>query len=294
MNINFFKPFKFFSILSIAFMVLSLFLIFFKGFNYGTDFTGGIEFTIDFKANQSVDNLQKLFKENSSLSVDIEETNSGFFIIRSKLLNSNIKETENILRKNLNSIFGKNNFTITQSSAVGGVLSKENKSNSILISLIVIVLIIAYLSMRFKVYYGIAAIIAVIHDLLLMLGIILILNIEVNVLTIIAVLTIFGYSVNDTIILFDRIRERQENFKSNSYLLLLNQSINSIFSRTIITSLTTLIVVLSLYLNTSGNYQDFAFNLIIGLLSGTYSSIYIACGVMLVWNNKKPQLINNY
>ena len=146
---------------------------------------------------------------------------------------------------------------------------------------------ILYLTIRFKFCYAIAAIIALVHDVLIMLGAISLFSIEFDVLTISAILTILGYSVNDTIILFDRVRENIKAKIASDLKSVFNISINQIIGRTLITSLTTFIVVLSLNLFSTGSLKNFSFALMIGIISGTYSSIYIAASSVLLWNKFK-------
>ncbi len=292
---DFFKYAKIFYLFSFLAVILSLYTIFFgKQFKYGTDFTGGVEVTAQFSKQTTTQDLFVFFK-TQKLQVDIESilTKKNRFIFRIPISNQKTGlEIEALLKENLQN-FSKNgnSFSFERSRVVGGVISRENRDNAIKIIVFAIIAIVFYITFRFKWQYSLAAIIAVFHDVFIMLGVISFSQFEVNVLTITSILTIFGYSVNDTIVLFDRVREKIRQKEAVNYKEVVNQSVNSIFIRTLITSLTTLVVVFTMYLFTQGSLKNFAFSLIIGLIIGTYSSIYVACGFMLFYHSKiKSQL----
>ena len=174
-------------------------------------------------------------------------------------------------------------------SEVGPSVGKDltwAASWSILVSILIL---LAYISFRFQFQFGVGAIVALIHDVLITLGIFSMLSIEINLPTVAAFLTIIGYSLNDTIVVFDRIRENQDAMKGGTdYLHILNKSINQSLSRTIITSLTTLSVVLVIYFYSAAGEEinTFALALIIGVLVGTYSSIFVASPIVHIWRQK--------
>ena len=184
------------------------------------------------------------------------------------------------------------NYKVLTSRSVGSVLSSEYKSSAVWSSIFIILLIVGYVAFRFNLGFGVATIIAVVHDILIMVGIISFFSIETNILTIFAVLTILGYSVNDTIVFFDRVRENIFSGQFDDFKALLNQSINNVISRSLITSLTTSFVIGTLYYYTEGTYKNFALIVAVGIFSGTYSSLYIATWVARIWNTRKPFLKN--
>ena len=304
LNINFTRYTIFFTFVSLTLVILSIYSIFFgQGFRYGTDFRGGLEMTITLSEEKSSVELQAIFLENG-ISVDIQPVVSEYprYFIRSsleqlkelglgKISNENEVVIRNYAEKLLRDIIAKNlsdKAVIDQVQSIGGAISEENKKNARAIVFWVLISIIIYISIRFKYQYGIAAVLAVAHDVVIMLGVLSFFNREINTYTITAVMTIFGYSVNDTIILFDRIRE---NIKENKHLpfeRLINMSINSVFVRSLITSLTTLTVITALFIFSQGAIHDFSLALIVGLISGTYSSIYVASAFILFWNKIKP------
>ncbi len=202
------------------------------------------------------------------------------------------QELENKIVKLLESSFGPNVVVVKQSDYVGPKFSSTLAQASISLTITALVLVLIYLWFRFKLAYGVSAITALFHDVLIMLGVIGTLQLEVNTTTIAAVLTIIGYSLNDTIVVFDRIRENTGLLRGEKFSRVVDISITQSLSRTIITSLTTLIAVLALYFFGTGPIKDFAFNLIIGIVAGTYSSIFIASPILLAWTNasKKREL----
>jgi len=194
-------------------------------------------------------------------------------------------ELEVSIVKNLENVFGNNTVVVLQSDYVGPRFSSSLASQSISLTLTALVLILIYIWFRFKLGFAVSAITALFHDVLIMLGFIGTFRMEVSTTTIAAVLTIIGYSLNDTIVVFDRIRENQVLLKGDRSDNIINISITQSLSRTIITSLTTLLAVLALYFFGSGSIKDFALNLIVGIVVGTYSSIFIASPVLLGWSN---------
>lgn len=185
----------------------------------------------------------------------------------------------------LEKTFGPNVVVIKQSDYVGPKFSSTLAQESISLTITALVLVLVYLWFRFKLAYGVSAISALFHDVLIMLGFIGTFRLEVNTTTIAAVLTIIGYSLNDTIVVFDRIRENTGLLRGEKFSQVVDISITQSLSRTIITSLTTLLAVLALYFFGTGPIKDFSFNLIIGIIAGTYSSIFIASPILLGWTN---------
>ncbi|HMB00094.1 MAG TPA: protein translocase subunit SecF, partial [Spirochaetota bacterium] len=292
-----FSPF--FALCSVILVCISLYLVtIHSGFDYGTDFTGGVELIVNFNKDPGKDALVSFYNDAGyDTAVQGMDSDQGYrYIIRVPMPEDEAKaeRVENNVKQVLHAAAdaGKISaaFTIVQSTTIGSVISDEYIQSAFMIIIAAMIAIILYITLRFQYKYSIAAILAVLHDVLIMLGFISLLKIQFNRMSIIAILTIFGYSVNDTIVLFDRIRELIKENIIADYKATVNRAINNVLVRTLITSLTTLLVVGALYYNTTGVTKDFAFVLMIGLLSGTYSSIYIASGFMLFLNylkNKK-------
>ena len=179
--------------------------------------------------------------------------------------------------------YGENSVIVKQSDYVGPRFSQSIGYQSVSLTAFALALILIYIWLRFKLAYAVSAITALVHDVLVMIGIIGTFKIEVNTATIAALLTIIGYSLNDTIVIFDRIRENNDLLKEKDFFKVVNISITQSLSRTIITSLTTLLAVIAIFLFGTGVIRVFALNLMIGVIVGTYSSIFIASPILLAW-----------
>jgi len=186
--------------------------------------------------------------------------------------------------------FGRDTIIIEKADIVGPRISKYLLRSSYIIGIVALVLILLYTTFRFKFRFGVAAIIALIHDVLVVLSFISFFGKEMDTFILAAVLTIIGYSLNDTIVVFDRARENLKSSKAyEDYTSTVNRSINQSLSRTVITSVTTLLTVLSLFIFGGNTMKDFAFALIVGIIAGTYSSMFIASAFVVDWHRWRPE-----
>ncbi|MCF7934151.1 MAG: protein translocase subunit SecF [Spirochaetia bacterium] len=188
---------------------------------------------------------------------------------------------ESTISQLLRDTFGSHSVVVKGSDYVGPKFSAALSTSAFLVVVVALLLILAYIWFRFKLAYALSALSALVHDVLIMLGFIAIFRLEVSTTTIAAVLTIIGYSLNDTIVVFDRIRENMVSIKGKTFEHVINKSITQSLSRTLITSLTTLLAVIPLYIFATGAIKLFALNLIFGIVVGTYSSIFIASPVLM-------------
>ncbi|MDR2659780.1 MAG: protein translocase subunit SecF [Spirochaetaceae bacterium] len=179
--------------------------------------------------------------------------------------------------------FGQGMIVVNRSDFVGSRFSKQLAEQAGILMLLTLLLILIYASIRFRPQFAVGAVIAIIHDALIMVAFITWTRMEFNTTTIAAILTILGYSINDTIVVFDRIRESRRLYPEDSFNKTLDRSITETLGRTIITTFTTMLAVLSLYIFTSGSMKDFALALLVGMISGVYSTIFIACGFAAFW-----------
>ena len=179
--------------------------------------------------------------------------------------------------------FGAGEVVVTRSDFVGSRFSKQLADQAGILMFLTLLLILVYASVRFKPQFAIGAVLAIAHDALIMVAFITWSRMEFNTTTIAAILTILGYSINDTIVVFDRIREVRRLYPDDGFTALLDRAITETFGRTVITTLTTMLAVLSLYVFTSGSMKDFALALLVGMVSGVYSTIFIACGFTSFW-----------
>jgi len=212
------------------------------------------------------------------------------FLVRTEDTEGGQKESlEAEVQSRLESAFGDQHVLVKRSDYVGPQFSADLARQSVVLVIVALVLILAYVWFRFRLGFAVSSITALAHDILIMIGFIAAARIEVNTATIAAVLTIIGYSLNDTIVVFDRIRENTDLMVDRPFETVVNASITQSLSRTLITSLTTMLAVLALYIFGTGAIKDFALNLIVGIIVGTYSSIFIASPVLLGWTNKARQ-----
>ncbi len=278
------KPAFTFSMILIAISVVSL--VIHGGPKLGIDFTGGSVLQVKVDPAPEVGVLRAALEAKGYEGVQVTEFGSADeFLITFPGVSSidDKQDASHVLLTDLRSSLGDRQVELRREESVGPKIGGELRTaaiNSIVASLALIVL---YLTVRFVFRYGIAAIIALIHDITLTLGAFSLLGMEVNLQTIAAFLTIIGYSLNDTIVIFDRIRENMKLRRKEGYREVINRSINECLSRTILTSVTTLFVALMLFLFGGPVIHDFAFALVFGVVVGTYSSMFIASPVLVWW-----------
>lgn len=284
MKIKIMENSKKFLSFSLILVLISLGIIFTKGLNYGIDFSGGNLIQIKYEKpvtlasiNDELDELEKNIPELSSNSRKVQVSEGTTVIIRTQELNE--KEKDEVLTQ-LNKL-GK--YEINKVEKVGASIGKDLKNSAIYSLLIGAVLIIVYITIRFEFVFSIGAIVALIHDLIIAIGVISLLGYEIDTPFIAAILTILGYSINDTIVVFDRIREnirRQQKNKSVNIVECLNNSINQVMIRSINTSVTTLFAILAILIFGGDSLRTFIVTLLVGMIAGTYSSIFIATPIV--------------
>jgi preprotein translocase SecF subunit len=270
-----------------------------KGPAYSIDFTGGVSLELDLSPLQeggkevSVQEIRDVLKAEGVEGAEIQEISSGdrkLVLIKSKMSNESGEKAGDVIINIITQKFPNNvdplNLIRLQEE-VGPRIGGELKEKAILSIFWALLGIIIYIWWRFEFTFGLAAVAALFHDVLITVGIFSIFGKEISLSIVAALLTIVGYSLNDTIVVFDRIREDLRIYRRESYLSVINHSINETLSRTIITSLTTFIVVLSLYLFGGSVIHDFAFALLVGVVVGTYSSIFVASPLMAEHFNRK-------
>ena len=284
-KISFLSYYKYAFGLSVVFIVSGIISIFVKGLETSIDFTGGT--IVNVETNQENIDLSQLRIDaenifNKTVNIVLSESNGS---AKNLIFTMDFLEDEKILDTYLQNSF-KENYQIVQVESIGPKLGDElkvNARNAILASLLLIGL---YITIRFDRFYALGSLAALLHDVLIILSIFSIFNLEVSVAIIAAFLTIVGYSLNDTIVIYDRIRENMFKFSERKKDAVINLSLNETLSRTIITSVTTLLVVVSLYLFGGEILQPFALALIIGVIIGSYSSIFIASPIMFIFEEK--------
>ena len=281
--IAFNKYYNKFNILSIALVVISLLFLVFKGLNFGIDFKGGT--LIELRSSESKINISSLRDNLNQMDLgDISVKNFGNdtdFLI--KFENSNNKNIIEEIKKKLEDSFG-NNFNFRRVENVGPKVSAELLRSGIIAISVALALMLIYIWIRFEWQFSLGAILALFHDVIVTLGLFSLLGLEINLSIIAAVLTIVGYSMNDTVVIFDRVRENLRKYSDIKIYELTNISINETLSRTLITSITTLLALLSIFFFGGEILKGFSLAMIFGVVFGTYSSIYIANTVLVRLN----------
>lgn len=275
-TIDFMRGRKLGYVLSVLMVVLSCACIAVKGFNYGIDFSGGI--LMEIKANQKID-VEAMRKTLSH--VDLDEINlqtigenGDEVMIRAQAKDMNEKEqmaAVNSIKSTLGS-----SYEYRRVELVGPQVGDELKVDGIVASVIAVLAISLYIWFRFEWQFALGAMIGLIHDLITIVGLLSFFDLDFSLTTVAAILTLAGYSVNDTVVTYDRIRENLRKFKKMNQYDLLNKSINDIFSRTILTGLTTLLAALALFIFGGDTLRSFSFVIVWGVIVGTYSSIYVS------------------
>ncbi len=284
-NIQFIKFSKTAIILSSVFLLISLVSIFLiRGFNLGIDFTGGTLVQVQFEKETTTGEIRNaLASVNLQNSVIQKSTGTNEYMIRVAQMNDE-NDVPTLVTQGLKKI-NDSGFEIRKTEKVGPKIGQELRRNTIYAIVFAILVIGVYISIRFQFRFAIGAVVALIHDVLFTLGIFSLAHLEISLSTIAAFLTIVGYSLNDTIVLYDRVREDMKIMRFDPIEAIINKSINQTLSRTIITSLTTFFVVFVLIF-ASGEVRVFAIAMMIGVVVGTYSSIYVAGPVVIAWQNK--------
>ncbi len=288
-NINFMGARKFTYLISGLSIVLAIVCIAVKSFNYGIDFSGGI--LMEIKDEQVID-LDKLRSELAHLDIGeiniqtIGETGQEV-MIRAQAQMLDEKEQMKAVNE-IKKILG-NDVEIRKVELVGPQVGDELKRDGVLASLIAIVGISLYIWFRFEWQFAIGAMIGLVHDILVTVGLLSLFQIDFSLTTVAAILTLAGYSVNDTVVTYDRIRENLRKYKTMSQVDLLNKSINDIFSRTLLTGLTTLLASIALLIWGGDALRSFSFTLVWGILIGTYSSIYVSTVILDWFDLRKTQ-----
>ncbi len=275
--ISFNRYYKSFSILSIILIILSICLLIFKGLNFGVDFKGGtlIELRTS-KNNSNIKLIRDAFNQMNLGNVNVKQFgNETDFIVKFDKKNSNDSNFIKNIKNKLSSSIG-NDFNFRRVENVGPKVSSELLKSGIIAIALSLAAMLFYIWVRFEWQFSIGAILALFHDVIITLGLFSLFNLEINLSIVAAVLTIVGYSMNDTVVIYDRVRENLKKHANIKIFDLTNISINETLSRTVITSATTLLALISIYVFGGEILKGFSFAMILGVIFGTYSSIYIA------------------
>ena len=291
-NIPFNKFYKRFNILSLSLILFSLLLLIFKGLNYGVDFKGGTLIELrSLDKTLSITDLRKSFTKLNLGDVTVKEFGKDNDYVIKFEKKQTIEENfiENIKIELANDIG--NIFEFRRVESVGPKVSSELLKSGIIAIALSLGAMLIYIWIRFEWQFSLGAISAVFHDVIITLGFFSLLNFEINLSIVAAVLTIVGYSMNDTVVIFDRVRENLKKYSDIKIFEITNISINETLSRTIITSVTTLLALLSIFIFGGAILKGFSFAMILGVIIGTYSSIYIANPILVNLNISQKTIL---
>ena len=296
-EIEFFSFSNLLSYISLGAILVSIILFSILGLNYGIDFRGGTMFMVSSSEKIKVSDVRNTLSGSNFGDVSISQATNPLETLSAGTLTS----TDNIFIIKVEKTEGQNiepkvkalllnkvpDIKFLQIESVGSKVSSELIRNGMLAVLFAVISVLVYIWLRFEWQYALGAVFALIHDVILTVGVFSILRYEFNLSIIAALLTIIGYSLNDTVVVFDRVRENLRNFKSLPLLKVLNMSINNTLSRTIMTSVTTLLALFALYFLGGDVIRGFTFAMIWGVLVGTYSSIFVAAKILLILDVKR-------
>ena len=296
-EIQFFSFSNLLSYISLGAILVSIILFSILGLNYGIDFRGGTMFMVSSSEKIKVSDVRNTLSGSTLGDVSISQATNPLETLSAGTLTS----TDNIFIIKVEKTEGQNietkvkalllnkvpDIKFLQIESVGSKVSSELVRNGMLAVLFAVISVLVYIWLRFEWQFALGAVFALIHDVILTIGVFSILRYEFNLSIIAALLTIIGYSLNDTVVVFDRVRENLRNFKSLPLLKVLNMSINNTLSRTIMTSVTTLLALFALYFLGGDVIRGFTFAMIWGVLVGTYSSIFVAAKILLILDVKR-------
>ncbi len=272
---------KRFGFLSIAVLIISLGLIFTKGFNYGIDFAGGTLVQVKYEGKAPIDKVRDAISKDKNY----ESASVTYFgsddevVIRTKMSSKSLGEDIGDKMRTLLKDTG--TFKVRRVDMVGAKVGSELREKGLMSMFLAILGILIYVSFRFEWRFAVASVMALVHDVTIAMGAVVLFGIEVNLDTLAALLTILGYSLNDTIIVFDRIREGIRTIKDPDLGAIIDESVTQTLSRTTLTSLTTFFVVLTLFVFGGEIIRGFSFTLLVGVVVGTYSSIFVASPILM-------------
>ncbi|WP_051904459.1 protein translocase subunit SecF [Hippea jasoniae] len=287
--IDFVSKFKVAAALSLLLIIIGIGNLVIKGPKFGIEFKGGTSIQLAFDKPIQITKLRDAIKDSKifkdSKIQNIGSSNKRFIIYTKVSTSSTTSSIEAVLKKLLDPVFG-SHYKILEVDMVGPKIGKEFRDKGIIAIVLSLLAILIYITIRFQYRFAVGAIVALIHDVLITVGFLSLFGYEFTLDVVAAILTIVGYSVNDTIVIFDRIREKVRQNRNLSNEEAINRGISETLSRTVLTAGTTLFVVISLFLFGGHALKGMSFALLVGIISGTYSSIFIASPILLLFKGK--------
>lgn len=260
--------------------------------NLGIDFAGGTAVQLKFDQPIRIDEARRLLEGKGFVDAELQEfTRDNKLLIRVKKLTTIQERVSERIVEAFQEGFAGNRFVIDSSTEIGPTIGEKLQKDAFVAIIVSFIGILIYIALRFEFRFGIAATIATFHDVLAVLGIFFVLNKEINLLLVTALLTLAGYSLTDTVVVFDRIRENLRQRRRDSLEQVINNGINQVLSRTIVVSLTVLLSVIALFFFGGEVIHDFSLALLLGVLVGTYSSIFVASPILIFWKGHPGKLL---
>ena len=260
--------------------------------NLGIDFAGGTAVQLKFEQPIRIDEVRAALARNDFPEAELQEfTQDNKLLIRVEEKTTIEEKVAERIVKIFRTEFSENRFVVDSSTEIGPTIGKKLQKDAVVAVALAMIGIVLYIAVRFELLFGIAAAIATFHDILVVLGILYLLDLEITLLIITALLTLAGYSLTDTVVVFDRIRENLRRRKKESLEDIINSGINQVLSRTLVTSLTTLLGIGTLFILGGEVIHDFSLALMLGVVVGTYSSIFVASPLLLVWKKGYGRLL---
>lgn len=289
-NFDFLGKRKEATIFSIGFILIGVVAVFAVALgkaNMGNDFTGGVAVQFRFEKPFEIDKVRDIITGGGFESADLQEITTGNkLLVKVKSFDGEMGEVAEKLKSVVTKGLNDNPYVIDMINEVGPTVGDKLKKDALKAIAMALFCILLYVGLRFEFRFGIAAVGATFHDVLVVLGLVFLLGVEIDLLVVTALLTLSGYSLNDTVVVFDRIRENINRYGADDSVYLLNKSINEVLRRTVVTSGTTLIVLISLIFFGGEVIFNFAITLALGVIVGTYSSIFVASPILLLWKRK--------
>jgi preprotein translocase subunit SecF len=278
--------------ISIAAMVISIAsVIWHGGLNYGIDFAGGTLVQLKFQKATSTEQIRSAFKPIGLQNVVIQPYGENEVVVRIGEVAAGGKELSAMIDESLKAALGQGTFEVRRVEVVGPKVGKDLTRKAIMAIFFSWIGMLVYIAWRFEFRYAVGGILALVHDTVITIGAMSLLNKEFDLTIVAALLTIIGYSINDTIVVFDRIRETSRKNIKQPLAQVINDSINQTLSRTILMSFTVFLVLLALFFLGGAVIHDFSFALLVGVVVGTYSSIFVASAIVLAWEQLRPSRI---
>lgn len=288
--VDFMKYRRHFLVFSTVLLIISALTIGFKGMNFGIDFAGGALIQVKFDRNIKTDDLRKALKPiglDSATLQSIGNAEDNEYLIKTKVSDKQMQSLAKQVESDLNQKFG--HVEIRRVEMVGGAVSEDLQNKGWISLIFVCIAIMIYVWIRFDFSFGVGALASLFHDLIIVTGILAITGREIEMPVLAALLTLLGYSINDTIVVYDRARENMRAGSDLALPELLSSSISQTLSRTMLTSGLTLLAMIALFFLGGEVLHNFAFTMVVGIIFGTYSSIFIACPIMLMVEGKSKK-----